>query len=197
MSSDFRAAAAAFLVCASGAALAGDLVGQVPLEEPAAAEDVLVYVAEVKGSFPPPAEPAALSQKGAHFEPAVLPVVVGTTVDLTNDDRTTHSVFSKSDTHPFDLGLYARGEPKLIRFEKTGVVDVFCSIHPKMSAVILVLQNGYWSRVDPQGRFKIAGVPAGAAEVVIFRRGETEQRIPVKVPAKGALKVAVKGAAKS
>jgi len=58
-----------------------------------------------------PAGHAKMSQKGARFAPALLPVVAGSTVDMTNDDWVAHSVFSRSEVKPFDLGLSRRESP--------------------------------------------------------------------------------------
>ena len=74
--------------------------------------------------------------------------MVGTIVEWPNEDNIYHNVFSKSDANPFDLDLYKKGDPakKSPPFDKPGEVDVFCSIHARMSCIILVLENPYFAK---------------------------------------------------
>src|SRR5438045_9518307 len=116
--------------------------------------DFVVYIDQATADKPlPPAKPVQVvttrkvTQRGAMFSPHVLPVVVGTTVEWPNNDDIFHNVFSFSETKPFDLGLYkppyTNGIPS-VTFDKTGKVDVFCSIHTRMSCTVLVLENPYF-----------------------------------------------------
>lgn len=102
-----------------------------------------------------------LSQKLRQFQPRVLPVVVGTTVEFPNDDTIFHNVFSLSKTKPFDLGLYEPGHTASVALDRTGLVKVYCNVHPDMSASIVVLANPWFALTDRDGRFVIGNVPAG------------------------------------
>jgi plastocyanin len=170
-----------------GPAAAGDIAGAVALAQPDDADSVVVYVSEVAGEFQVPIEPVHISQKDARFTPAVLPLIKGSRVDFTNDDRVTHSVFSKSDLQPFDLGLYSAGDAKLVQFERLGAVEIFCSIHPRMLGVVLVLQNPFFTHPAESGKFSLRNVPAGSYELVAYRLGGQVQKTKVKVPAKGTV----------
>ena len=77
-----------------------------------------------------------LDQRNETFVPHVLAIVAGTTVDFPNSDETYHNVFSLSSTKPFDLGRYAAGHSKSIRFDRPGIVRVFCDIHSHMLSLI-------------------------------------------------------------
>src|SRR6266704_3117578 len=57
------------------------------------------------------ARPTSVLQHKAMFEPHVLPVMAGTTVEWPNNDDIYHNVFSFSETQPFDLGLYKKDDP--------------------------------------------------------------------------------------
>jgi len=68
--------------------------------------DFVVYI-----DHPAPAKAATtviktISQKGATFIPHVTPIVVGTTIELPNQDDIFHNVFSISESKQFDLELY-------------------------------------------------------------------------------------------
>ncbi len=168
------------------AAIAGTVTGSVKLSGASEAERTVVYLTNVpEGSFTPSPSVVRLSQRGATFKPALLAVMQGTQVDMTNDDWVAHNVFSKSQPKPFDLGLYAQDTQKVVTFDKLGVVQVFCSIHPRMNAVILVLQNPFYTKPDREGRFSLAKVPAGTYELKVYRMGGIAQSTSVTVPSTG------------
>jgi plastocyanin len=170
------------------AARAGEVEVTVEGASAAEAARTVVYLEGVEGKFDPPKEPLKLSQRGAKFDPGVLPVLKGTVVDMTNDDWVTHNVFSKSAPKPFDLGLYARDDAQTVTFDKPGVVDLFCSIHPKMNGVVLVLENPFFGKPDAQGKVTLKAVPAGNFKLRVYRPGATEAApVAVKVPAKGSV----------
>lgn len=129
----------------------------------------LVYVDQVAGQFPPPAKKPFVSQKGLVFEPHVLPVVKGTTVDFTNDDNVSHNVSSPPGSATvFNLGLYGAGVTKTVTFNNIGEVPLLCSVHPEMSAFVIVLQNPYYAMTDKSGNFDIKNVPPGTYQLKVW-----------------------------
>src|SRR4051812_46088005 len=108
------------------------------------------------------ARPTSVLQKGAMFEPHVLPVMRGTKVEWPNHDEIYHNVFSFSESNPFDLGLYKKDDPmKSVTFTNAGRVDVFCSIHSRMNCIVLVVENPFFAATDKKGKYQILNVPAG------------------------------------
>jgi hypothetical protein len=97
----------------------------------------------------------------------VLPVLRGSTVRFPNEDPVFHNVFSLSRVRSFDLGRYPKGASKSVRFERAGIVQVFCHIHTDMSAVVLVLENPFFT-VPARGHYAIEGVPPGDYRVVAW-----------------------------
>ena len=145
---------------------------------------VIVFLDELEK--PPaltlPKEKKVLTQRNKQFMPSVLPILVGTTVDFSNNDVVFHNVFSYSKIKPFDLGIYKEGETKSVTFNQTGLVKVYCNIHPQMAAYILVLANPYFSITDKNGHFIIQDVPEGETTVRTWydrTRTYPEQRIRV------------------
>lgn len=141
-------------------------------------------------TFTPPATAAVIRQKEASFEPHVLPVLVGTTVEWPNLDEIYHNVFCMAETKPFDLGLYnSEQPPKRVVFDKPGQADVFCSIHTKMHCIVLVLTNPYFAVSDGKGRFAIRDVPAGTYKLRAWHERVPGQTKEVIVPADGEVQV--------
>jgi hypothetical protein len=86
-------------------------------------------------------------------------------------------VFSLSKTHPFDLGRYPPGKTGFQRFDRPGMVRVFCDIHSHMSAYILVFSHPYFAVTDVDGSYEIPNVPAGSYSVVVWSElGNAEPR---------------------
>ena len=179
-------------VLASLPAAAAEIAGTIKVADPAEADRTVVYVESVPGAAVPPKQRLRLSQKGARFTPTVLPVVQGTEVDMTNDDIVTHNVFSKAPVKTFDLGLYSKEERNVVKFDKPGVVPIFCSIHPRMNATVVVLQNPFFAKPDERGTFRINGVPAGQHTLKVFRHGHLEPIAVRKVSVPASGKVSVK-----
>ena len=127
-----------------------------------------------------------LDQRRETFVPHVLPIMVGTTVDFPNSDATYHNVFSLSKTQRFDLGRYAQGRTRSVRFDRPGVVRVFCDIHSHMSAFIIVFSHPYFAVTEPDGRYRIEGVPPGTYSAAAWYEGETRETRTVTVPAGGS-----------
>jgi plastocyanin len=111
---------------------------------------------------------ALIDQRDESFAPHVLAVMAGTTVEFLNSDRTYHNVFSLSRTRSFDLGRYPRGKSKFVRFDRAGVVRVFCDIHSHMSAFILVFSHRFFAVAEADGRYRIDGVPPGTYNVAVW-----------------------------
>jgi plastocyanin len=127
-----------------------------------------------------------MDQKNETFVPHVLAIVAGTTVDFPNNDKTYHNVFSLSPTKPFDLGRYAVGRSKSIRFDRPGIVRVFCDIHSHMSAFVLVFAHRYFSVTDDEGRYRLENVPPGTYTVVAWNESVPQTTRRIVVPDSGS-----------
>jgi len=168
---------------------------EVPAGEPVA----YVYVENILAP-PAKAERKVIQQSGKKFVPGWAVIQRGTTIAFPNLDNIYHNVFSLSAGNSFDLGLYnSSGEAKSHTFAEAGPVDVYCNIHPQMSASILVVPNRYFAKVKADGTFEIAGVPVGRRKVVAWAPGSrpTSDWIEVAVgrTATVSLKLEAKGSA--
>ena len=128
-----------------------------------------------------------MDQRNETFVPHVLAVLAGTVVDFPNSDTTFHNVFSLSKTKRFDLGRYAVGRSKSVRFDRPGVVRVFCDIHSHMNAFILVFSHRFFDLTEPDGRFHLENVPAGSYTVVGWYEGDARASRAVTVTPGGVV----------
>lgn len=138
-----------------------------------------------RGAFEEREGRARMDQRHEAFVPHVLAITVGTTVDFPNNDATYHNVFSLSKTRSFDLGRYSAGHSKAVRFDRPGIVRVFCDIHSHMNAFILVFSHRFFAVTGDDGRYRIDDVPPGTYTVVVWNERLPRTSKPVTIPAEG------------
>ena len=150
-------------------------------------------VVYLEGSFPKRTSPAEtkMLQKDLTFVPALLPVQTGTRVAFPNLDDTYHNIFSFSPAKRFDLGRYRPDERPIpsVLFDAPGLVTVRCDIHEHMRALILVLDTPHFVMSDPEGRFRLSGVPAGRYTLKAWLSSKTTLERPVEVAGGATLRV--------
>jgi plastocyanin len=142
-------------------------------------------VVYLDGAFPRPASlpTKEIAQKDLTFIPALLPIRVGTRVEFPNLDDTYHNIFSYSPAKRFDLGRY-RAEERPIPtqiFDKPGLVTLRCDIHDHMRGLILVLNTSYFVVTDPDGHFRLGGLPAGRHTLKAWIDSRTTREKPVEL----------------
>jgi plastocyanin len=168
---------------------ASSVVGTVIAEGDVPLAEMVVYLEspDPNRAMPAMPGPVKISQKEAQFAPKMVVITVGQSVEFLNDETRPieHNVFSNSPAKRFDLGLYGPGQSKTVTFDKPGPVALLCSIHRYMDGMIYVAPTPYTSRVNPEGKYEIANVPAGDWIVKTWQRRKRflEQSVPVTVSA--------------
>lgn len=111
---------------------------------------------------------AIMKQEHKQFVPRVLTVPRGTKVEFPNADAVFHNVFSVTPDNSFDLGSYQQGVSKGVTMAKSGVVTVYCNMHPQMVGYILVVPSKHYVRAGRDGFYRLPNVPAGRHRVVAW-----------------------------
>lgn len=142
---------------------------------------VVVYLKDARPQAVMPMR-VAIRQRNESFTPRVVAVTLGSEVEFPNDDPIYHNVFSLSRAKNFNLGRYPRGNTRTVRFDRTGVIKVFCEIHSHMSATVMVFDHPWFSMPGEDGRFELPAVPIGEREITAWheRLGDTTQRVRVE-----------------
>jgi hypothetical protein len=152
-------------------------------------QDAVIYIESVPPSvdslLPAPTTHPRLAQRDQSFQPRVIAVPAGASVDFPNMDPIYHSVFSVSPVKRFDLGRYGRGKSRTIRFTKPGLVNVYCDIHSNMEGFILVTPNRAMVQADASGRYALPDLPQGSYVVFAWHPDLPPLRRDVIVPARG------------
>ena len=136
----------------------------------------VVYVDTIAGrTFPVPSAHSLMDQKGIRFQPHVLIVQQGATVDFQNSDNVMHNIVLRSvggdKRWIHDMGTWPKGERRSFKFEHPGVVLLTCYVHPEMTAFIIVSPTPYYAETDKTGAYEIDNIPDGEYSLVAWHQG--------------------------
>jgi plastocyanin len=147
--------------------------------------NVFVYVKDGLGTrtFDVPKDPVVLDQSGCKYHPHVLGVMAGQTVQIKNDDQTTHNIHptpkdnrewneSQPPSSPAIEKNFAREEIML---------PVKCNQHPWMKMYISVVKSPFYAVTDKSGKYEIKGLPPGDYTIAFVHEklGEQDQKVTV------------------
>lgn len=130
-----------------------------------------------------------LDQKGCHYSPHVLGVMVNQPISITNSDPTTHNVHFRPTKNPDWNQSQPNGAGPLSHKLAVSevLVPVKCDQHPWMRSFIGVMKHPFFAVSGEDGSFTISGVPPGKYTVVAWHEGPgsgTEKTMEVTVAAK-------------
>lgn len=116
-----------------------------------------------------PAKNHVIDQPCCQFEPRVLAVRVGDTLEVKNSAAINHNI-KYDGTNAFNVNLPPGMSHKMDQpFDATSVPTVFsCSIHPWMAGRIRTYDHPYFTLTDADGNFEIKDAPAGTFRVVYW-----------------------------
>lgn len=154
----------------------------------AAADGSLANVfVHLKGAFPHtpvPSQPVVIEQERCVYEPRVVGVMVGQTLEVKNDDSLKHNVNASSGKgNGFNVGQGRRGDVYSVKPKNEEVMmHLKCDIHNWMNAYVGVVTNPYFSVTDKTGTFEIDKVPPGSYTIEAWqeRYGPVSKTVTVK-----------------
>ncbi len=153
--------------------------------------DRMVVIIE-GGKLPPrPPMSVVLNQQGARFDPEMVVVPTGSTVQFPNLDPIFHNVFSLSKARKFDLGYYPEGQSRSVKFNDAGVVQVYCHIHANMYAAIVVTDSPWYTKPGADGSFSFSNVPSGRYRLTIWHKIAGYRKQDLVVPETGSVDINV------
>lgn len=79
-----------------------------------------------------------VTQVDKAFSTPSIEIKAGEEVEFKNDDPYVHNIFTMTDPMFVDLGTFAQGESRSMKFDTPGVFVVECAIHPEMRLDVTV-----------------------------------------------------------
>lgn len=126
--------------------------------------DLVIYVTEKSGGTPLAgrAKRKDVDLTGDQFEPRVLAVTLGSKVRFRNKDRVYHTLFSLTSSGRTDVGSLAPGAKREVRFDRAGVSNLFCQLHPAAAGFVVVCPNWFYTGTDAGGEYTLPPLPRGS-----------------------------------
>lgn len=145
-------------------------------------ENVVVYISAGAGDEAPPGQAAKFEQKGCQYVPHVLAFQVNQTLEIVNDDQTSHNI------HPlprinreWNKSQPAGSAPDTEKYDKPEFILVKCNIHPWMRGHFAVLKNSHYAITGGDGEFKLPNLPPGKYTVSAWHESYGEQSQDVTI----------------
>jgi len=157
-------------------------------------QNVFVYVKDGLGdaSFPVPATPVVLDQKGCQYRPHVFGVQVGQPIEILNSDATLHNIHALPMANQgFNVGQALQGLRHTHTFSTKEVMVPFkCDVHRWMNAYVGVLDHPFHAVTKADGSFTLNGLPPGTYTVEAWHESLGTMTQSVTVGAKETKEVA-------
>lgn len=170
------------------AAATGDITGTVNAEVAKHKANTVVFVKNAgQGTA---TGKVTMDQKGLVFNPRVLPIQKGTTVEFLNSDSVGHNVFTP-DNEKYDLGTWPQGQVRSFQFVNAGVYRQLCRVHDDMIAFIVVVDSKFFAKSDKAGAFKIPALPPGKYTLGVWHEKLAAADVEVEVTAGKATDVTI------
>lgn len=126
-------------------------------------QNVIVFVSDgLSGSFDPPSQPAVIDQKGCMYQPHVLALRAGQTLQVVNEDPVMHNV------HPMPANNREWNKAELPgttvheSFPREEIaIPVKCNVHPWMRSYVAVFKHPYFMVTGKDGSFDLSNLPPG------------------------------------
>jgi len=172
----------------------GDQAQETYMVEGGKLANVFVYVKDGLGNrtFTAPAEDVTLDQKGCHYTPHVVGIMVGQPLKIVNSDNTLHNVHGlPKDNKEFNQGQPIQGMQMTHTFSAKEVMIPFkCDVHNWMNAWIGVLDHPFYAVTGADGTFTIKGLPPGTYTIEAWHEKLGTQTQTVTVGAKESKNIA-------
>jgi plastocyanin len=147
----------------------------------------VVITVEVDGAeLQVPEAPFEMDQTKCRFEPHVVVIPAGATVEFVNSDQTSHNVHTYPKKNDAMNKTIAVGSKETQKFDKTDEIEVKCDIHPWMKSYLVVTDTPFYAVTGADGSFSIAGLPEGKHKVEYWHEKLGKGRAELTVNADGS-----------
>jgi plastocyanin len=161
--------------------------------------NIVVFLRKAPAGMPaalkePKVKTLTFDQKACRFEPRILPVQIGQTINCTSQDSIPHNLRTSGFANPNENFVVNQGTPTPVKLLKPDhlPIAVHCDFHGWMDAYWIATDHPYVAVTDTEGKFSIKGLPAGDHEFTVWHGTGY-----VPVPSGKTFKVTVKAGAQT
>ena len=177
--------------CAATGSVTGVLIPRGPADK--SLDEAVVYMeptdASLKESLSSWGDRVTVTFAKETMEPAVSVAVVGTWLEIWNEDHVFHQPFSRSAAAPIAIRSVRPQSGTAVQLRTKGLVHIFCQLHASESAEILVLDSGVWTRPDTNGAFSFTRLPRGRYMIHAWHPRLGQQKVPLEIEKSGPMSV--------
>jgi len=116
-----------------------------------------------------------VSSEKCALDPRVQAVVVGTTMNVYNEDRLLHKLIFIGGAHDTLTKMPFFNSGQMVASErlatKPGIVEVRCALHAWTHGYIAVFDHPYFAVTDANGAFTIDSLAPGTYKMMVWHEG--------------------------
>lgn len=132
-------------------------------------KNVVVTIAVKDAKVKVPEKPIVLDQIACVFDPHVILIPLGATVDFLNSDSVTHNVRTIPRKHEaINKTVPPAGKESQLFDQGTDKIEVKCDLHPWMNAYLFVTDTPYAAVTDTDGKFVIPELEPGEYKLTLW-----------------------------
>jgi plastocyanin len=128
-----------------------------------------------------PAELAKLDQEGCVYQPHVLGLMVGQTLEISNSDTVNHNIHADARVNQgWNVTEPPRAEKRTAKFDREEILfPLTCGVHPWMRGYLAVVSHPFFAVTGDDGTYALKGVPPGTytVEAVHEKYGKKEMQV--------------------
>jgi hypothetical protein len=141
-----------------------------------ALENVVVYISAGAADEGAPSQPVKFDQKGCQYIPHVLAFQVNQTLEIANDDQTSHNIHPLPKVNREWNKSQPPGTPPMTdKYDKPEFIPVKCNIHPWMHGNFAVLKNSHYAVTEGGGSFTLPNLPPGKYSITAWHESYGDQ----------------------
>jgi plastocyanin len=147
-----------------------------------ALDNVVVYVSAGAPDEGAPSQAVKFDQKGCQYIPHVLAFQVNQTLQIANDDQTSHNIHPLPKVNREWNKSQPPGTPPIEeKYDKPEFIPVKCNIHPWMHGNFAVMKNSHYAVTADGGSFSLANLPPGKYTITAWHESYGDQSQEVTI----------------
>ncbi|MEO6710093.1 MAG: carboxypeptidase regulatory-like domain-containing protein [Planctomycetota bacterium] len=145
-------------------------------------KNAVVSIAVAEAKVKVPEKPIQLDQVACAFEPHVILLPVGATVEFLNSDTISHNVRTLPRKHePINKAVGPGLKESQTLDQGADKIEIMCDYHPWMTAWLIVSDTPYATVTDADGKFTIPDLAPGEYKLTVWHERLPKPQVEASV----------------